>query len=234
VTVDLRAAHLRSFKYRRGRITPGQQTALDTLWPRYGIEPTSTPIDPGAVFGRAAPLVLEIGFGMGEATLAMASADPERDLLAVDIHAPGVGALLRGADTLGLDNLRVVIGDAVDVLYDDLSPGSLDEIRIFFPDPWPKTRHRKRRLFSPGFARLAATRLRPGGRLHLATDWTPYAEQMLDVLRREPLLTNDHPGFAPRPPWRPLTRFERQGLARGRQVHDVLARRRESSPPPST
>jgi tRNA (guanine-N7-)-methyltransferase len=228
VPADTSTAYLRSFKHRRGRTTAGQQAALDTLWSRYGLP--QAPLDARAAFGREAPLVLEIGFGMGEATLAMAAADPARDLLAVDVHLPGVGALLRGADAQGLGNVRVLVGDAVDVLQGVLPVDALDEIRIFFPDPWPKTRHRKRRLFSPAFARLAASRLRSGGRLHLATDWTPYAEQVLDVLRQEPQLRNDYPGYAPRPAWRPQTRFELQGLAHGRPAHDILARRRAPAP----
>src|SRR5690606_19048064 len=143
----------------------------------------------------------------------------------VDVHTPGVGALLRDVAARGLTNVRVTVGDAVPLLRDRIAPASLDEVRVFFPDPWPKTRHHKRRLIQPAFARLVAQRLRPGGRLHVATDWTPYAEQVLDVVRGEPGLVNEHDGYAPRPPWRPVTRFERQGLARGHTVHDVLARR---------
>ena len=216
---------LRSFKYRRGRITDGQQTAIDTLWPRYGINLGSEPLDLAAVFGRVAPVVLDIGFGMGGATLEMAAADPDRDVIAVDVHTPGAGALQRDLDTAGRSNIRVLVGDVMPVLRDMLPSGSLDEIRIFFPDPWPKVRHRKRRLYSPAFAALAADRLRPGGRLHSATDWAPYAAQMLEVVRGEPLLSNEHAGYAPRPPWRPVTRFERQGLAKGHEIFDLIARR---------
>ncbi|HEY6797746.1 MAG TPA: tRNA (guanosine(46)-N7)-methyltransferase TrmB [Kineosporiaceae bacterium] len=222
---------LRSFKHRRGRITPGQRTALDSLWSRYGLPSgphERVPIDPREAFGRAAPLVVEIGFGMGETTVAMAAADPGRDLLAIDVHTPGVGALLRDAAALGLTNLRVVIGDGVDVLRYRVAPGSLDEIRVYFPDPWPKQRHHKRRLISTVFARLAAECLRPGGRLHCATDWTPYAERMLQVVAAEPLLVNSFGGYARRPAWRPETRFERLGLARGHSVHDVIAHRRQA------
>ncbi|MFZ0158875.1 MAG: tRNA (guanosine(46)-N7)-methyltransferase TrmB [Kineosporiaceae bacterium] len=178
-----------------------------------------------AVFGRVAPVVLEIGFGMGETTLALATDDPDRDVIAVDVHTPGAGALLRALDGAGRCNVRVAVADALVVLRDLLTPQSLDEIRVFFPDPWPKARHRKRRLYSPAFAALAADRLRPGGRLHSATDWAPYAAQMLQVVDGEPLLSNAYPGFAPRPGWRPVTRFERQGLAKGHQIFDVLARR---------
>jgi len=218
-------AQPRSFKLRRGRGTAGQRAALQTLRPRYGIDPGEGPLDPERLFGRRAPLVLEIGFGMGEATLALATAEPDRDVIAVDVHTPGVGALLRDAAARDLRNVRVLEGDALALLRDRLAPGTLDELRLFFPDPWPKTRHHKRRLFSPAFARLAATRLRPGGRLHCATDWTPYAEQMLAVVAGEPLLVNAHDGWAPRPAWRPETRYERQGLALGRTIHDLLAHR---------
>jgi len=225
-------APLRSFKLRRGRVTPGQRDALDRLWSRYGVgtpgpdvdlDPQSGPFVAASVFGRTAPLVLEIGFGMGEATLAMAEADPACDVLAVDVHTPGAGALLRGVEERGLANVRVLLGDAVAVLRDLLGPGSLDEVRVYFPDPWPKARHHKRRLVSPAFVDLVAGRLAPGGRLHCATDWEPYAERILQVVDEHPLLANLHPGFAPRPPWRPVTRFERQGLARGHTVRDVLA-----------
>jgi tRNA (guanine-N7-)-methyltransferase len=223
VPTDAAPAALRSFKHRRGRITPGQRAALDTLWPRYGL--AAGPVDAEAVFGRRAPLVLEIGFGMGEATVALAEAEPERDVIAVDVHTPGAGALLRDLAARGLTNVRVVVGDAVEVLTSWLAPGSLDEVRLFFPDPWPKTRHHKRRLVNPAFARLVADRLRPGGLLHCATDWEPYAEQVLAVVDGEPLLENRWGGYAPRPAGRPLTRFERQGTAHGRQALDVLAHR---------
>ncbi len=213
----------RSFKHRRGRITSGQQAALSSLWPRLGLDVTDHRLDLPAVFGRVCPVVLDIGFGMGETTLLLASDDPGRDVIAVDVHTPGAGALLRDVDATGLMNVRVMVADALVVLRDMLAPGCLDEIRLFFPDPWPKARHRKRRLYSPAFAALAASRLRPGGRLHSATDWAPYAAQMLDVVEGEPLLCNTFAGPAPRPPWRPVTRFERQGLAKGHRIVDVIA-----------
>ena len=231
------APALRSFKHRRGRITSGQQAALTTLWPRFGVDLPDVPeaggatdvLDPERVFGRRAGLVLEIGFGMGETTLAMAMADPSRDVLAVDVHTPGAGALVRDLDAAGVTNVRVVVGDALQVLRDLLEPASLDEVRVFFPDPWPKLRHHKRRLVNAAFARRVAQYLHPGGLLHVATDWTPYAEQVLAVVAAEPLLHNgyaDEPfgGYAPRPP-RPVTRFERQGLAKGHVIHDVIAHR---------
>jgi tRNA (guanine-N7-)-methyltransferase len=186
---------------------------------------TGSPLDAAALFGRAAPLVLEIGFGMGETTAAMAAADPARDIVAVDVHTPGAGALLQRLADDGLGNVRVVLGDAVDVLTDMLPSGSLAEIRIYFPDPWPKLKHVKRRLVSPAFATLAADRLAHGGRLHLATDWAPYAAQMLAVIAGEPRLRNEYAGFAPRPAYRPVTRFERIAAARGRAVFDLLATR---------
>ncbi len=217
---------IRTFKARRGRVTRRQQRALDEVWAAYGLDAATEPIDPAAVFGRRAPLVLEIGFGMGETTAAMAADDPARDLVAVDVHTPGAGALLHEIDARGLTNVRVVLGDAVGMLRDGIAPGVLDEVRVFFPDPWPKARHHKRRLVSAPFAALVASRLRPGGRLHCATDWAPYAEQMLAVVDGEPLLRNEYGGFAPRPPWRPVTRFERQGIAKGHAVFDVIAARR--------
>lgn len=218
---------VRTFK-RRSRIRPAQEAALGDLWPRFGAGPGADgdgPLDTDAVFGRRAPVVLEIGFGRGEATLAMAAADPARDLLAVDVHRAGAGALLLGLDRAGLTNVRVLVADAVPLLRDRLAPGSLDEVRIFFPDPWPKSRHHKRRLVTPATVALVASRLRPGGRLHCATDWEPYADEMLAAVDAEPLLRNGSGGFAPRPPWRPVTRFEQQGLDKGHVVKDVLATR---------
>jgi tRNA (guanine-N7-)-methyltransferase len=216
----------RSFKHRRGRITSGQQTALGVLWPRFGLDLSSSLLDLPQVFDRVAPVVLDIGFGMGETTLAMAAGDPARDVIAVDVHTPGAGALLRDLDSTGLHNVRVIVGDAVDVLRDMLPPSSLDEVRLYFPDPWPKVKHHKRRLFSAAFAALTSTRLRPGGRLHCATDWAPYAEQMLQIVADDPLLIDTCSGFAPRPDWRPITRFEQQGLAKGHHIFDLIAERR--------
>jgi tRNA (guanine-N7-)-methyltransferase len=231
-----RGTLVRSFK-RRGRLRPGHVVALEDLWPRYGVDAEGGPLDVAAVFGRVAPLVAEIGFGHGEATRMMAAEDPDRDVLAIEVHRPGAAALLRDLDLAGLTNVRVLVGDAVPVLRERLEPGSLDEVRLFFPDPWPKARHHKRRLMRAPFVALVASRLRPagtlgpddpGGRLHCATDWQPYAEQMLAVVGAEPLLRNGFGGFAPRPSWRPETRFERQGLAHGRPVLDLVAHR---SPP---
>ena len=234
VTVRSRAGlpRIRTFKPRRGRVTPRQQRALAELWSGYGVELTGEPFDAPYVFGRRAPLVLEIGFGMGEATAAMAQANPGRDVLAADVHTPGAGALLDEARRRGLTNLRVALGDGLDALHDMLAPGALDEVRVFFPDPWPKARHHKRRLVGPAFAALVGSRLRPGGRLHCATDWEPYARQMVEVIAAEPTLVNPAGGFAPRPEWRPITRFERRGLAQGHRVFDVIAYR-VGAPSPS-
>lgn len=221
---------MHSYKLRR-RVTSGQRAALEALMPIWGVPMGQDPIDLPTIFGRRAPVVLEVGFGMGETTLAMAVADPARDVLAVDVHTPGAGALLRDATAAGLTNLRVVVGDVVPLLDDMIATGSLDEIRVYFPDPWPKLRHHKRRLVTSSFVHLAATRLRPathveaGGRLRLATDWSDYAEQMLAAVGADPLLHNELGGRAPRPDHRPVTRFERQGLARGHQVVDILATR---------
>lgn len=210
---------IRTFKARR-RVTPGQADALERLLPAYGVE-LSRPFSAREVFGRTAPLVLEIGSGMGEATVAMAATDPFRDLLAVEVHTPGVGALLRRLEAEGVRNVRVAGADALDVLRDLLGPGSLDEVRVFFPDPWPKSRHVKRRLLSTAFVDLVADRLRPEGRLHVATDSLSYLEQTLRVLEAHPALevVSRDRGH------RPVTRFERQALDAGRQAHDVVARR---------
>ncbi|GAA3852503.1 tRNA (guanosine(46)-N7)-methyltransferase TrmB [Streptomyces sedi] len=218
---------IRSFQPRRSRVTHAQRQALLRLWPRWGVEIDGrTPLDPGALFdGR--PVVLEIGFGMGEATAEMAAADPATGVLAADVHTPGQGNLLRLADQAGLDNVRVANGDAILLLRDMLPARSLAGLRVFFPDPWPKTRHHKRRLIQPAFVELAAERLAPGATFHCATDWEPYAEWMLEVLNGHEGLANTAPdgGFAPRPAHRPLTRFERQGLAKGHRVRDLLFRR---------
>lgn len=214
------SAAVRTFKVRR-RVTPGQADALARLLPAYGIDAT-TPFSAARAFGREAPLVLEIGSGMGEATAAMAAADPDRDLLAVEVHTPGLGTLLRRIEDTGLTNVRVLEGDARQVLAELLAPGSLDEVRVFFPDPWPKARHLKRRLLTPAFAALVASRLRPGGRLHVATDWASYAEQVEQVLGG----SEDYDVVARDRGARPVTRFEQRGLDAGRQPYDVVARRR--------
>jgi tRNA (guanine-N7-)-methyltransferase len=218
---------LRSYVRREGRITPAQRAALERLWPHFGIDFTGAPLRPEAVFGRLAPLVLEIGFGNGETLAARAQAEPDKDFLGVEVHRPGVGRLLLRAAAAGLTNLRIVCHDAVEVLRDGLGEAALDEVLIYFPDPWPKKRHHKRRLIQPEFARLLAWRLKPGARLCLATDWADYAEQMRAVLNGEPLLRNESPqgGFVPRPPQRPPTKFERRGEQLGHAVFDLAYRR---------
>jgi tRNA (guanine-N7-)-methyltransferase len=212
---------VRSFVLRQGRMSPAQRRACDELYPRYGVEP-STPLSFAALFGRAAPVVLEIGFGMGETTAAIAAARPDLDFLAVDMHGPGVGALLRRIDAQQLANVRVMRHDAVDVVTRMIAPASLAGIHVYFPDPWPKKRHHKRRLLQAPFVHALALALAPGGYLHIATDWADYATQILATLEAEPLLANTAAGFAPRPAWRPLTKFEQRGVARGHPVFDLL------------
>jgi len=216
---------IRSFVLRQGRMSPAQTRAYETLYPRFGLAYAPGPLDFPQVFGRTAPVVLEIGFGMGETTARIAAALPEHDFLGLEVHAPGVGALLKLLDEGGLANVRVLRHDAVEVVRDMIAPGSLAGIHIFFPDPWPKARHHKRRLVQPAFASLLASRLATGGYLHCATDWEEYGQQMLEVLAAEPLLENTADGFAPKPAYRPLTKFENRGIRLGHQVCDVVFRR---------
>ncbi|MGK5731868.1 tRNA (guanosine(46)-N7)-methyltransferase TrmB [Streptomyces sp. URMC 124] len=221
---------IRSFQPRRSRVTTGQGEALRRLWPKWGLDIDGlSKLDLGELFGDPElPVVLEIGFGMGEATAVMAAADPGTGILACDVHTPGQGNLLGLAERNGLTNVRVANGDAIILLREMLVPDSLAGLRVYFPDPWPKKRHHKRRLIQPEFLALAATRLAPGALLHCATDWEPYAEQMLEVLSAAPDFENTQAdgGFAPRPEFRPLTRFEGQGLDKGHVVHDLLFRRK--------
>jgi tRNA (guanine-N7-)-methyltransferase len=220
---ELIAAHrpIRSFVLRQGRMSPAQQRACDELYPRYSVA-ASTPLDLPAIFGNLAPVVLEIGFGMGETTAAIAAAHPHVNFLGVDMHWPGVGALLRRIESQRLANLRVMRDDAVDVVEAMIPAASLAGIHVYFPDPWPKKRHHKRRLLKPRFVRALGLRLAPGGYLHVATDWQPYAEEILATLAAEPLLANTCDAFAPRPAWRPLTKFEQRGISRGHAVFDLL------------
>ncbi len=213
---------IRSFVTRAGRITPAQERALDTLWPKYGIEPHGL-IDLDGVFGRVATRTVEIGFGNGENLLALAAAQPQRDFLGIEVHRPGVGRVLLGLQDLALTNVRVICHDAVQVLERHLAAASLDEILVLFPDPWPKKRHHKRRLIQPPFVSLLAERLKSGGQVHLATDWGPYAEEMLATLSAESRLRNLDPqgGFVPRPADRTATRFERRGERLGHPVWDL-------------
>ena len=213
---------LRSFVVRPGRLGPGQARALADLGPAFVLPLSREPMGVEAAFGRFAPLVIEIGFGMGTATAAIAEARPEVNFLGIEVHPPGVGALLKLVGERGLTNVRIVHDDAVDVLERMIAPASLAGVNVFFPDPWHKNRHNKRRLVQPQFVRLLADRLAPGGVLHCATDWQPYAEQMLAVLSAEPLLVNTSPGYAPRPSSRPLTKFEQRGVDRGHGVWDLV------------
>jgi tRNA (guanine-N7-)-methyltransferase len=202
-------------------MSPAQQRACDELLPRFGVD-ASAPLDFAVLFGNAHPVVLEIGFGMGAATAAIAAAHPHVNFLGVEMHLPGVGSLLRHIDAQGLANVRVVRRDAVEVVEHLIPPASLAGIHVYFPDPWPKKRHQKRRLLQPPFVHALARRLAAGGYLHVATDWQPYAEDILATLSAEPLLANSAVGFAQRPAWRPSTKFEQRGLARGHAVFDLL------------
>jgi len=229
---------VRTFVLRQGRMTPSQKEALATLYPRWGIPwQPEVLLDFAALFGRQAPVVLEIGSGMGDTTAAIAEANPDIDFIAVEVHGPGVGHLLKLIEIRRLTNLRVLRHDAIEVLERVIHPASLSAIHLFFPDPWPKKQHHKRRIIQPALVALMAERLKPGGYLHCATDWEEYAQWMLDVLSAEPLLANDYPdhGFAtPRPPWRPRTKFEQRGVALGHGVWDLLFRRRPVGTEPIT
>jgi tRNA (guanine-N7-)-methyltransferase len=221
---------VRSYVLRTGRITPAQQRALQQHWPRYGIDFTPQPLDLAKVFGRVAPCTLEIGFGNGEHLLERARAQPQHDFIGVEVHRPGIGHLLLAAAASDVSNLRVIAHDAVDVLRQQLAPGSLSEVQLLFPDPWPKKRHHKRRLVQSEVVALLASRLRVDGRLHLATDWEPYAQQMLLLLSDCALLANCAAagGFmdADSAESRRATRFERRGERLGHQVRELLFSRR--------
>jgi tRNA (guanine-N7-)-methyltransferase len=214
-------------------MSPTAADALARWWATRGFEideSTPAPLDRSRLFGRDAPLVVEIGCGMGEATIAMAGADPARDYLGVDVHTPGLGALLARAEAAGVDNVAVARGDAVELLRRSVEPASLDAIHVFFPDPWPKARHHKRRIIRTEIVALMRDRLRVGGTLHVATDWPHYAGQILAVLTADPGLRNIAGGFAPRPAARPLTRFEQRGAAAGREIRDCVFVRAAVSP----
>lgn len=234
-TVEEGRRRVRSFVLRQGRFTPAQQRAFDALWPRFGLDYTGQTRDFNAVFGRDAKRILEIGFGNGEAFRYSAALDPGRDHIGIEVHAPGVGRLLNALDADDARNTRLYHHDAVEVLENEVADGSLDEIRIYFPDPWHKKRHNKRRLVNPTFAALLVRKLRPDGRLHLATDWADYAEQMWDVLDATPGIVNRAGpcGHVPRPDWRPQTHFESRGQRLGHGVWDLLYDRDGSVAPPS-
>lgn len=219
---------IRSFVMRGGRITEAQQRALDSLWPRYGLDFEAAPLDLDTVFGRRAPVTLEIGFGNGDNLEALAAAHPERNYLGVEVHRPGVGHLLLGLEERQMTHVRVICHDAVEVLQHQVTPQTLDEVLILFPDPWPKKRHHKRRLVQPPFVELVTDRLRIGGTLRFASDWQPYADSVLEVLSASPRLHNLAPDgkFVPRPGERNPTRFEKRGERLGHDVWDLAFERR--------
>jgi tRNA (guanine-N7-)-methyltransferase len=217
-----------SFVRRGGRITVGQQRAWDNHWARLGMDVPDLPageLDTAAWFGRSAPVLLEIGSGMGETTARLAHAEPDVNYLAIEVYEPGLAQLILRAEALGVPNLRLLRGDAVTMLAEHVPPGALAGVRIYFPDPWPKKKHHKRRLVQPEFVALVASRLAVGGRLHLATDWAEYADQMLAVCGAEPLLRNEFDGWAPRPDWRPVTKFETRARHEGRISRDLMFQR---------
>ena len=217
---------IRSFVLRQGRVSNAQQRAHETLLPKYGIPYAPGLIDLDHVFGRRAPKILEIGFGMGETTAAIAALHPENDYLGIEVHTPGVGSLLKTIEEEGLTNVRIVQHDAVEVLCHMIGHGTFDGVHVFFPDPWPKKRHHKRRLLQPAFVALLVERMKPGAYLHVATDWQEYAEYVLAVLKNNPLLENTAMDYAPRPAYRPQTKFETRGLKLGHGVCDVIFKRR--------
>ncbi len=214
--------HIKSYVRRIGRMSLAQERHYAELMPKIGVVYQPYPIDLAAVYGRNNPKILEIGCGMGETTAAIADACRDQDYLGVEVHVPGVGALCKQVAERGLTNLRICQHDAVEVVRDMLPEGSLAGVHVFFPDPWHKKRHNKRRLIQPPFAALLASRLQPGGYLHCATDWEEYAQQMLEVLTAEPTLVNTAAGFALRPAYRPLTKFENRGLRLGHGVRDII------------
>jgi len=213
---------IKSYVLRAGRTTAGQARAYELFGPQFLLPYAPAPLDTAAAFGRSAPLILEIGFGMGDATAHIAQVRPDDNFLCCEVHEPGVGALLKHVGDKGLRNIRIIRHDAVEVLDHMLPEASLDGVHIFFPDPWHKTRHHKRRLIQPAFVARLARHIKPGGYLHLATDWEPYAQQMLEVLRAEPLLANTVADYAPRPASRPLTKFGNRGLKLGHGVWDLV------------
>lgn len=220
---DLKRRPIRSFVLRQGRLTPAQQRAIETNLPRFGVAYTPELLDLSALFGRAGSRkVLEIGFGMGDSTATIAAANPDIDYLGIEVHGPGVGNLLRLIEASQLSNLRLIQHDAVEVLNNMIADASLDGVHIFFPDPWHKKRHNKRRLLQSAFISMLCGKLKAGAYIHVATDWQAYAEWALEVLQVEPLLENTVKDYAPRPDYRPLTKFEKRGLNLGHDVWDLI------------
>ena len=230
---ECKSRPIRSYVIRGGRITESQKRAFDRGWNRYGLSLFDGRVDAAAVFGRQAPLVLEVGFGMGDSLLAMAQAEPDKDFIGVEAHSPGVGRLINNAEKLNLKNLRVFMADAIDVLEDCISNHSLRRLQLYFPDPWHKKKHGKRRIVQPEFIQTTGDKLAVGGICHLATDWQPYAEHMLDVLQKSTYFENTTSGYdltdasVARPRSRPLTRFERRGHRKGHGVWDFLFQRNQ-------
>lgn len=221
---------IRSYVIRAGRITEGQRAAFDDCWPRYGLSLHKGMLDFQATFEREAPRVLEIGFGMGDSLLTMAQQEPDKDFIGIEVHPPGVGRLIKGAADVELSNLRVYMADAIDVLDDCIPPASIDRFQLYFPDPWHKKKHHKRRIVQPAFVEKVRTKLSPGGVFHLATDWQNYAEHMLAVMEAAPGFSNQvAPGqYAARPEYRPITKFEQRGARLGHGVWDLLYRQAPS------
>ena len=222
-----RARPVRSFVLRGGRLTEGQQRALDELLPRYGVAIDGGEIDFASVFGNPAPVIVEIGFGNGDATWQMAQQDPKSNFIGIEVHKPGVGHLLLKLEEHGIGNVRVACEDGVTFLRDCVPAGSLGGLRLYFPDPWHKKRHHKRRIVQPGFVELLADRVAPGGIVHMATDWQNYAEHMLEVFRQNAQFKNlsGQGNYCPRPAWRPLTKYEKRGQRLGHGVYDLLFER---------
>ena len=226
---DIKKRPIRSFVLRQGRLTTAQERALETGMPQFGISYAPEQLDLNAAFGRSASRkILEIGFGMGETTAHIAEQHPEWDILGIEVHAPGVGSLLKQVGERGLTNIRVIQHDAVEVLNNMIADHSLDGVHIFFPDPWHKKRHHKRRLIQAGFVKLLSTKLKPGGYLHVATDWQEYAEWILEILRAEPALQNTSGDYTTKPDYRPLTKFEKRGINLGHGVWDIVFNRNSS------
>jgi len=223
----MRQRHVRSFVLRAGRLTQGQSRALRELWPLYGVPENSGLLDFRDLFANDHPVIMEIGFGNGDATWQMASEHPEENFLGVEVHKPGVGHLLLKIEELGIGNIRIACEDAVELLRNRVPPESLAGVRIYFPDPWPKKRHHKRRIIQPAFIALLAEKTRPGGILHLATDWEPYAKHMSEVMHSSPYFENlsTRGTTVPKPDWRPATKYEKRGERLGHRVFDLVFRR---------
>ncbi|MCO1332873.1 tRNA (guanosine(46)-N7)-methyltransferase TrmB [Microbulbifer sp. OS29] len=224
---EFKKKSIRSYVIRAGRMTEGQRRAFDNYWGEYGLSLFDGSMDRQKVFGRQAPLALEIGFGMGDSLLAMAEAEPDKDFIGIEVHPPGVGRLINGAAKAGVKNLRVYMADAVDVLNDCIGNGCLDRFQLYFPDPWHKKKHHKRRIVQSEFVHLLCSKLKTGGLMHMATDWENYAEYMQEVLQKEKLLENTATDgqYVARPEWRPETKFERRGQKLGHGVWDLVYRR---------